>query len=84
MLVRLGSVWQMTHVGEFTDQEPDRYKHATLGQTVLRYLVAAAVVVGVGVWLPFVGGVLAEQMGWNETFVGTLSVRPVLMRCRAG
>jgi cation:H+ antiporter len=76
--------YEMKHVGEFTDQEPDRYPHGILRRSVLRYLVAAAVVVGAGVWLPFIGGVLAEQMGWNETFVGTLSVRPVLMRCPAG
>jgi cation:H+ antiporter len=61
-------------VSDFTDQAPDNYPHTTLRRMILRYLAAAAVVVGAGIWLPFVGATLAEQMGWNESFVGTLFV----------
>ncbi len=64
-------------VGEFTEQEPDKYPRITLRQTVMRYLAVAGVVVGAGIWLPFVGIALAEQMGWNESFVGTLFVAAV-------
>jgi cation:H+ antiporter len=66
--------YEMKHVGEFTEQEPDRYPQITLRQTVIRYLGAAALVVGAGSWLPFIGGALATQMGWSESFVGTLFV----------
>ena len=69
--------YEKKRVGDFTDQEPDRYPQITLRQTVLRYLAAAAVVVGAGIWLPFVGATLAAQMGWNESFVGTLFVAVV-------
>jgi cation:H+ antiporter len=69
--------YEMKHVGDFTDQEPDSYPHITLRQTLLRYAAAAAVVVGAGIWLPFVGATLAEHMGWNESFVGTLFVAVV-------
>jgi len=49
----------------------------TLRQAALRYAGAAALVVGAGVWLPFVGAMLAEAMGWHKTFVGTLFVAAV-------
>lgn len=50
------------------------YKDATLRQAVIGYAIAAAVVVSVGVFLPFVGKSLAVAMGWGEGFVGTLFV----------
>lgn len=45
-----------------------------LGRAIAGYLVAAAVVGGAGVWLPFVGLEITEVMGWRATFVGTLFV----------
>jgi cation:H+ antiporter len=53
-----------------TDNDPQ----VTLAIAVRRYLTAAAVVVGAGAWLPFVGVEIAEVMGWRTTFVGTLIV----------
>lgn len=52
------------------DNDPD----VTLAMAVTRYLAAAAVVVGAGAWLPFVGVEIADVMGWRTTFVGTLFV----------
>jgi cation:H+ antiporter len=69
--------YEMKRVGDFTEQEPDNYPQISLRQTVVRYLAAASVVVGAGIWLPFVGATLADQMGWNESFVGTLFVAVV-------
>lgn len=69
--------YEMKRIGDFTEQEPDSYPQMTLRQAVLRYLAAAAVVVAAGVWLPFVGATLAQQMGWSESFVGTLFVAVV-------
>jgi cation:H+ antiporter len=51
-----------------------QYADITLRTAVRRYLVAAAVLIVAGVWLPFVGSDLAEAMGWKKTFVGTLLV----------
>lgn len=45
-----------------------------LGRAIAGYLLAAAVVVGAGVWLPFVGLEISDAMGWRATFVGTLFV----------
>ena len=49
----------------------------TLGQALVRYAAAAAVVVSAGVALPFVGKSLAAQMGWQQSFVGTLFIAAV-------
>jgi len=37
-------------------------------------VLAASVVVGAGLWLPFVAIKLAAAMGWNNSFVGSLFV----------
>ena len=54
-----------------------RYPDRTLAQAVLRYCLAAVVVVITGIWLPFVALTLAHVMGWSEGFVGTLLVAAV-------
>ncbi len=50
------------------------YGHLSFRRAVVGYSVAAAVVVGAGTWLPFVGQRIAHLMGWEMTFVGTLFV----------
>lgn len=42
--------------------------------TIGRYLAAASVVVAAGIWLPFIGLEIAEIMGWQTTFVGTMLI----------
>jgi cation:H+ antiporter len=46
----------------------------SLRQALVRYALAALVVVAAGIALPFLGKSLAAQMGWQESFVGTLFV----------
>jgi cation:H+ antiporter len=46
----------------------------TRRQAALRYAVAATVVVGAALWLPFAARALADAMGWTDSFVGTLLV----------
>jgi cation:H+ antiporter len=45
-----------------------------LGTAVVRFGLAACVVAGTGIWLPFVATDLASAMGWNKSFVGSLLV----------
>jgi cation:H+ antiporter len=45
-----------------------------LTQALARYALAALVVVAAGIALPFFGKALAAQMGWQQSFVGTLFV----------
>jgi cation:H+ antiporter len=49
----------------------------TLKQAIQRYVAVALVVVAAGTWLPFVGERLAAEMGWTQSFVGTLLVAGV-------
>lgn len=51
-----------------------RFPDLTLGQVVWRYALAAVVVVGAGIWLPFIAARLAAVMDWHGTLVGTLFV----------
>jgi cation:H+ antiporter len=46
----------------------------TLRQAAIRFMLAAAVVTGAGVWLPFAAVELADAMGWTRSFVGSLFV----------
>ncbi|SET64759.1 cation:H+ antiporter [Nitrosomonas marina] len=55
-------------------QVASRYPHITMVRATTGYLLSALVVVVVGFYLPFVSTELAEDMGWNQTFVGTLFV----------
>lgn len=48
-----------------------------LTRALRRFGLAAAAVVAAGCWLPFVGSDLAEAMGWNRSFVGTLFIAAV-------
>lgn len=45
-----------------------------LTKAIARFSLAGAVVVGAGIWLPFVAVELAAGMGWSRSFVGTLFV----------
>lgn len=51
-----------------------RYPHISLRRAVAGYSAAAVVVIAAGTWLPFIGTDIAHQMGWNNSFVGTLLV----------
>lgn len=46
----------------------------TLSEALLRYAGAAAVIAAAGTWLPFVGAQIADTMGWQTSFVGTLLI----------
>jgi cation:H+ antiporter len=59
---------------EFVGEIAERYPGVTLRSAAIGYAVAAAVVVGAALWLPFVAEDIAKIMAWNETFVGTFFV----------
>ncbi len=59
---------------EYAEKAAERYPDISLRTAVVRYLLASALVVSAGVWLPFIGVELALVMGWNNSFVGTLFV----------
>lgn len=57
---------------EAAEELIDRHPGLTLRDAVRRFVIAAAVVVAAGLWLPFAAGQIADAMGWRQTFVGTL------------
>jgi cation:H+ antiporter len=72
--IRTVFVYERNQREEFVEDVAAQYADITLRTAVRRYLVAAVVLVAAGIWLPFVGSDLANAMGWNNTFVGTLFV----------
>ena len=66
--------YERDQVAAYVDDVAAQYGDITLRTAVRRYLTAAAVLVAAGVWLPFVGSDIADAMGWQQTFVGTLLV----------
>ncbi|MEG6509001.1 sodium:calcium antiporter [Methyloligella sp. 2.7D] len=52
----------------------DTYPDTTLGKAIRRYLLAAVFVVAAGIWLPFIGVEIADRLGLQATFVGTLMI----------
>lgn len=54
--------------------EIDPYPDTTLRRAIRRYVIAAAFVVAAGILLPFVGVRLADSLGLQTTFVGTLLI----------
>lgn len=62
---------------ELVEDIADRYPQATLQTAILRYAASGVVIVAAGTWLPFIGADLADTMGWQRSFVGTLFVAGV-------
>lgn len=66
--------YERAQIAERVEEAATRYPDITLRQALAGYSVAAAVVVAAGIWLPFIGVAIAEAMGWQRSFVGTIFV----------
>lgn len=56
------------------EAEALNYSHVPI-QTVYRNVALhAGVIIGAGIWLPFIGSRIAEVTGWGNTFVGNLLI----------
>jgi cation:H+ antiporter len=51
-----------------------RYNDTALGEVYRNAALHAVVIVGAGVWLPFIGNRISEATGWGGTFVGNLLI----------
>lgn len=67
-------LYEQQQMAAYTEQVALRYPDVTLKQAASRYTLAALIVVGAGIWLPFIGKEMAGIMGWNNTFVGTVFI----------
>lgn len=72
--VRSVYYYEKKQVQAYVEAEADRYPDLTLRQAIARYATAAVVIVGAGIWLPFIGTQLSTVMGWDKTFVGTMFI----------
>lgn len=77
LAVRIVFVYERSQVVVDAQRMASRYPDLSLQQAALRCLAAGLVVVGAGVWLPFVATELAQAMQWNKSFVGTLLVAAI-------
>lgn len=75
--MRVVFLYERKQMAAFVEDTAEQYPHLTLRQAIARFSVAAVVVVGAGIGLPFVGENMAEVYGWNTSFVGTLFVAAV-------
>lgn len=66
--------YEREHISATAEGAAKRYPGMTLQQASLRYAGAACLVVAAALWLPFAGKTIALQMGWHQSFVGTLFV----------
>jgi cation:H+ antiporter len=66
--------YERAQMETYTEERAERYPDIKLRQAVQRYALAAFIVVGAGIWLPFIGEQIARVMEWEATFVGTLFV----------
>ncbi len=66
--------YERDHREQFSEAVARRYPDTTLAMAARRYAIAAVAVAAAGTALPYAGSGLAEAMGWNRTFVGTLLV----------
>lgn len=69
--------YEQTQLSEYVEDRGELYPDVSLKQAVQGYAIAALVVVGAGIWLPYIAGDLAAAMGWKQSFVGTLFVAAV-------
>lgn len=54
------------------EENQEVYETRSLGKAIIGYLVAAAFVIGAGMMLPGAAISLARDMGWTDSFAGTL------------
>lgn len=64
------------------------YDHISLRRTYMSFTAAAAVIIGASIWLATIGDDIAEETGWEASFVGSLflaviSSLPELAVCTA-
>lgn len=73
-LIAMRAAYDYDRRGRTRNAPMDSGAGAPIKQAVKRYIIAAAAVVAASSWLPFIGAEIAQIMGWQATFVGTLLI----------
>lgn len=73
-LIAIYMIYRFDQSKESADDWEDSahdYTAASSSRTTLTYLLSAAVVVGAAIWLAQTGDSIADEMGWEASYVGT-------------
>lgn len=76
MAVRLVFHFEQRRMAAYVKAEAETMKPKGLSasQVYARVALHAGIIVGAGIWLPFIGQEIAEITGWGTTFVGNLLI----------
>jgi len=79
LVLYIGGVWWIFRTERRYQLQPieavsPQYKELPTRTVYLRFSLAAAVIIGAGIWLPFIGDEIAATYAWQASFVGTLFV----------
>ena len=66
--------YERDHRAEFVEEATEKMPGVSLRTAAINYGFAALVVVAAGAWLPIIGDRMASEMGWQQSFVGTLLI----------
>ena len=53
------------------EASPPQYKEIPARKIYLRFALAAAAIIGTGIWISFIGDEIAETYSWSASFVGS-------------
>ena len=76
-LVAMRTVFAFESAQPSESGQPSEPRDRDASSAITKFALAALVVIAAGCWLPFVSSQLARDMGWNNSFVGTLFVAMV-------
>ena len=74
LMMRTVYRYESEQTEKFVAAQQDQYPELTKRQAMTRYAIAALFVFAAGSLLPFIGKQLANEMGWYESFVGTMFI----------
>ena len=64
--------FEQKHQSPSPQAAPSQYEAIPARTVYLKFALAAAAVIGAGIWLSFIGDEIATTTGWDATFVGSL------------
>ena len=54
------------------EKQRDLYEKKSLKKEIISFSISAIIIIGLGIYLPFVGKEIAEIMRWKESFIGVI------------
>jgi cation:H+ antiporter len=61
-------------IATFIEEEALLYKDISKREAYINYVINAVIIIGAGIWLPFIGAEIAGVTGWGKSFVGNIFV----------